>query len=54
MYRLYRKILHLDEGDFKMLVKSGMFRRNVMAHFGSSLKIRELLKLSVTFILCIV
>ena len=25
MYRIYRKILNSDEGDFVMLVKSGMF-----------------------------
>ena len=25
MYRIYRKILNLDEGDFEILVKSGMF-----------------------------
>ena len=25
MYRIYRKLLHLDEGDLKLLVKSGMF-----------------------------
>ena len=25
MYRIYRKILNSDEGDFKILVKSGMF-----------------------------
>ena len=25
MYRIYRKILNSDEGDFEVLVKSGMF-----------------------------
>ena len=25
MYRIYRKILDSDEGDFEILVKSGMF-----------------------------
>ena len=25
MYRIYRKILNSDEGDFEILVKSGMF-----------------------------
>ena len=25
MYRIYRKILNLDEGDYGSLVKSGMF-----------------------------
>ena len=25
MYRIYKKILHSDEGDFKILVNSGMF-----------------------------
>ena len=25
MYRIYRKILYSDEGDFQILVKSGMF-----------------------------
>ena len=25
MYRIYRKILHSDEGDFEILVKSSMF-----------------------------
>ena len=33
MYRTYKKILHSDEGDFKILVKSGSFRRNFTAHF---------------------
>ena len=25
MYRIYRKILNSDEGDFEIVVKSGMF-----------------------------
>ena len=25
MYRIYKKILNSDEGDFEILVKSGMF-----------------------------
>ena len=25
MYRIYRKILNSDEGDFQILMKSGMF-----------------------------
>ena len=25
MYRIYRKILNSDEGDFEILVKNGMF-----------------------------
>ena len=28
MYRIYRKILNSDEGDFEILVKSGMFYKN--------------------------
>ena len=27
MYRIYRKILNSDEGDFKIMVKSGMFEK---------------------------
>ena len=27
-YRIYRKILNSDEGDFGILVKSGMFYKN--------------------------
>ena len=27
MYRIYRKILNSDEGDFEILVKSGMFQK---------------------------
>ena len=27
MYRIYRKILNSDEGDFEILVKSGIFRK---------------------------
>ena len=33
MYRIYRKILNSDEGDFEMLVKSVCFRRNLRVHF---------------------
>ena len=36
MYKIYKKILHSDEGDFKLLVKSGIhvyFRRKFMAYF---------------------
>ena len=33
MYRIYRKILNSDQGDFQILVKSGGFRRNFKAHF---------------------
>ena len=33
MYRICRAILHSDEGDFNILVKSGSFRRIFMAHF---------------------
>ena len=25
MYRIYRKVLNSDEGDFEILIKSGMF-----------------------------
>ena len=36
MYRIYthvEKILHLDEGDFRILVKMVYFKINCMAHF---------------------
>ena len=33
MHRIYKPILHSDERDFKILVKSGMFQRNFTAHF---------------------
>ena len=34
MYKLNKKIPHSDEGDFKILVKSGnCFRRNFKARF---------------------
>ena len=35
MYRIYKKILHSYEGDFKSLVKSGTacFKRNFTVHF---------------------
>ena len=33
MYRIYRKILHSHEGNFKMFVKSGIFGNCCMAHF---------------------
>ena len=35
MFRIYKKIPHLDEGDFKKFVKSGTvnFKRNFTAHF---------------------
>ena len=33
MYRIYKTILHSDEGGFKILVKLVCFRRNFMAHF---------------------
>ena len=32
MYRICRKILNLDEGDFKILLKSASFGRNFRAH----------------------
>ena len=38
MYRIYKKILHSDEGDTKILIKSGMFSKKKC--FGS-LKMRE-------------
>ena len=33
MYRIYRKILNSDEGDFEILVKVVCFRRNFRVHF---------------------
>ena len=33
MYRIYRKILHSDEGDLNFWQKVVCFRRNFMAHF---------------------
>ena len=36
MYRIYRKILNSDEGDFEILVKSGMFYKNFRAQFRES------------------
>ena len=33
MYGIYRKILHSDEGDFKILVKSGMFWKKFCGSF---------------------
>ena len=42
MYRIYREVLHSDEGDFRILVKSGVFQKKVYGSFqGDSLKIRE-------------
>ena len=32
MYRIYKKIFHSDEGDFKILARSGMFQ---MKFYGS-------------------
>ena len=32
MFRIYRKILHSHEGDFKMFVKSDIFGNCCMAH----------------------
>ena len=32
-YRIYRKILNSDEGDFEILVKSGMFYKNFYKNF---------------------
>ena len=43
MYRIYNKILYLDEGDFKIIVKSGMFWKKCHGSFqGASLKMREI------------
>ena len=33
MYRIYKNILHSFPKDFKILVKSGIFLKNFMAHF---------------------
>ena len=33
MYRIYKNILHLFPGDFKILVKSDIFLKNFMPHF---------------------
>ena len=42
MYRIYRKILNSDQGDFQILVKSGVLGEILGIKFsGSSLKIRE-------------
>ena len=42
MYRIYRKILNSDEGDFEISVKSGMFLKKFWGSFqGASLKIRK-------------
>ena len=39
--RIYRKILNLFEGDFKILVKNGVLEEILWLISGSSLKIRE-------------
>ena len=36
MYRINRKNLNSDEGDFEISVKSGMFYKNFRAHFRES------------------
>ena len=43
MYRIYRKILNSDQGDFQILVKSGVLGEilGLIKFSGSSLKIRE-------------
>ena len=33
MYRMYKKILQLDEADFKFFVKSGIFRKKFYCSF---------------------
>ena len=33
MYRINKHILHSFQGDFKILVKSGIFYKIFMAHF---------------------
>ena len=33
MYGIFKNILHLFQGDFKILVKSDIFEKNFMAHF---------------------
>ena len=33
MYRIYKNILHSFPGDFKILVKSDIIKKNFMAHF---------------------
>ena len=40
MYRIYRKILHSDEGYLKNLEKSGVLEEILWLISGSSLKIR--------------
>ena len=37
MYRIYRKTLNSDEGDFEILVKSGMFWKKFDGSFSGSL-----------------
>ena len=34
MYRIYRKILNSDQGDFQILVKSGMFWKKLRLNSG--------------------
>ena len=36
MYRIYRKIVNLFQGDFLILSKVVCFRRNLRAHFRES------------------
>ena len=33
MYRIYKNFLHSFQGDFKILVKSNIFNKNLVAHF---------------------
>ena len=33
MYRKYKNILHSFQGDFKILVKSDIFYKNLISHF---------------------
>ena len=33
MYTIYKNILHSFQGDFKILVKGDIFKKNFMAHF---------------------
>ena len=40
VYRIYKKIIHSDEGDFKMLVKSGVPWRWGRYHMYASIKIK--------------
>ena len=42
MYRMYKKILHSDEGDFKILVKVWYILEEILQLIsGSFMKVRE-------------